>query len=67
MPSEGQIPLSTGDPDMRKILLFLTLTVALVASACSSDDSWSTGEDGGDDNNSGAATSNREIVIEIDG
>ena len=31
---------------MRKILLILTLTIALVASACSSDDSWSTGEDG---------------------
>jgi hypothetical protein len=52
---------------MRRILLFLTLTIALVASACSSDDSWSTSEDGGDDNNSGVATSNGELVIEVDG
>lgn len=52
---------------MRKILLILTLTIALAASACSSDDSWLTGEDGGDDNNSGTATSNGEVVIEIDG
>ena len=55
---------------MPKILLILTLTIALAASACSSDDSWFTDEDSGGDNNAdgaGITTSDGEVIIEIDG
>ncbi len=49
---------------MRRILLLLTLTLALVASACASDDAPS----GGDPDDSGSSTnSDGEIVIEVGG
>ncbi len=54
---------------MRRTLLLLTLTLALVASACSGDDSWFTGEDGEPDTGSstGVTSSGGEVVIEVGG
>jgi hypothetical protein len=58
---------------MRRTLLLLILTLALVASACSGDDSWFTGSDGdpGNDTDNGGTSSGvtnaGEVVIEVGG